>query len=366
MTAILGFSYLRLPVLIGDIMVSQNSQFAPKSIYVPSTGNISIPSDVRHQYRICDLVQKVTIVDKNLAIAWTGDLEYAKNLLTTIQDANNISPFDYKTLTTYLNNESPSLKRRDISIIGLIKDGESWRLFAHNIQCEEGDFSLYFEGGSGGKVLADELNNIQPSSLLSNATLLQNIIALGASLSATLITNEIHNHTSLKNLYGGAYEVLSINENGCTKLDNILYVHWIADYENGKFTNLKLTHLFRHLYWNDLLIIRTVNFSDGLTTDEDNYTIIPTVFNDLKIGDVDNAPIPELNAQIVSHQITFRTKNHGVNTLSRTDFSKPDVFNIIDTTLPDNKHKIEVRYSNIFVKEISDNLSKIMHQQSAS
>lgn len=362
MTAILGFSYLRLPVLIGDVMVSQKSKFAPKSTYVPSTGNIAIPSDVRYQYRICDLVQKVSIVGKNLAIAYTGDFDSARNLLTVIQDANNISPFDYKTLTTYLDNESPSLTAGKFSIIVLIKDGESWRLFARNIQqCEEGNFSPYFEGGTGGKDLAAQLNNLPSSPCLSNdATPLQNIMALGASLSGTLITHEIHHPTSLKNVYGGAYEVLSINENGCTKLDNILYVKWFADYENGKLTKLKLTHLFRYLYWNDFLIIRTVNFSGDLTTNDDSYTIIPTVFKNLETGDVDNAPTPELNAQIVSHQITFRAKNGDVYTFSRIDFSKPDVFNAIETTLSDNKHQIEVRHSNTFIKEISDALSEIV------
>ena len=191
MTAILGCSsHAGVPLLMGDVIESTAPDYAPANVYIPSVGTVDLPSNPRCQRRISGLVQKVSIIGPNLAFAWSGDVRAAKDILTTIRDANNIRLFDYASLIRHLDNESPSLKYGDVGLIGLIKDGSNWRMFARNVRrYEDQTFTAIWADGTGAKTLVTQLQNFCAESSSSGGTPIHKTIGLGAALSGTLITH---------------------------------------------------------------------------------------------------------------------------------------------------------------------------------
>lgn len=366
MTAILGCNYAGAPLLMGDVIESMAPDHAPTDVYIPSVGRVDLPSNPHCQRRISGLVQKVSIIGPNLAFAWCGDVRAAKDILTAIRDANNIRLFDYGSLTKHLDNESPSLKRGDVGLIGLIKDGANWRMFARNVRrYEDQTFTVIWAGGTGAETLKTQLQNFCAESSSSGSTPIHKAISLGTALSGMLITHEVHHLESLKALYGGAYEIATIIDGKCSKVDDLMYVQWFADMNEEDFTIRSLSHVFQYSYWNDLLIVRSVKFTNGTEArpkDDDSYTLIPPVFRKLVPDDFRLAPIPSLAAPIVSHQITFRALDSEVYTLSRIDFANDAAFKVVEKALPNAQHKIECHIHTNFIRDISSEIRRLMHR----
>lgn len=363
MTAILGCNYQGAPLLFGDVVESTLAPLATPYVYIPSIGRAAVSPNPGAHYRISGLIQKVSIIGPNLAFAWTGDVPAAKDILQRIRDANNIQPFDWSSLARLLDQDSPSLARGDIGLIGLLKDGTNWRMFARNVEHHEDTiFSLIWTGGTGAESLLGHLRNVRRESAVSrSATPIHRVIALGTMLSGALITHEVHHLDSLRSGYGGAYEIATIIGGVCDKVQDLMYVQWFAEMTKDSLSIRPPNRVFQNSYWKDLLIVRSLTLPNDLGAQErDEYTLIPPVYRELTPEDIRDAPIPPLNAPIVSHQITFRVPDGNVYTATRTDFANSAGFKVLETSLPKSKHKIEIHFADQFIAETATEIQRIM------
>jgi hypothetical protein len=116
-------------------------------------------------------------------------------------------------------------------------------------------------------------------------------------------------------------------------------------------------------YWNDLLIVRSLTLANSIGDQErDEYTLIPPVFRELTPDDIRLAPIPQLAAPIVAHQITFRGLDQNVYTVTRTDFRNSAGFKVLETSLPHSKHKIEIHFADQFITETAAEIHRLMQR----
>ena len=363
MTAILGCSFHGAPLLFGDVVESIPAAIATPYVYIPSVGRVDVPPHRDSQYRISGLVQKVSIIGPNLALAWTGNVSAAKDILQRIRDANDIQLFNWASLARLLDQDSPSLLRGDIGLIGLLKDGANWRMFARNVtHHEDTTHSLIWTGGTGAECLLAQIRNARSYSASSTGgTPIHSVIALGTSLSGALITHEVHHLDSLRSGYGGAYEIATIINGVCDKVQDVMYVQWFAEMSEDGLSIRSPNRVFQNSYWKDLLIVRSLTLPNGAQAQErDEYTLIPPVFRELTADDTRDAPIPSLAAPIVSHQITFRALDRNVYTSTRTDFANSAGFEVLETSLPNSKRKIEIHFAEQFVTETAAEIQRLM------
>jgi len=363
MTAILGCNYHGAPLLFGDVIQSIPAVFAKPYVYIPSVGRVDVSPNPNSQYHMSGLVQKVSIIGPNLAFAWTGSVSAAKNILQRIRDANNLQLFDWASLARLLDQDSPSLARGDIGLIGLLKDGTNWRMFARNVaHHEDTTFSLIWTGGTGAESLLAQIRNFREDSASSTGiTPIHSVIALGTALSGALITHKVHHLDSLRSGYGGAYEIATIINDACDKIQDVMYVQWFGEMSEDRLSIRSPNRIFQNSYWKDLLIVRSLTLANGMRDQErDEYTLIPPVFRELTPDDTRLAPIPPLAAPIVSHQITFRALDRNVYTVTRTDFANSAGFKVLETSLPNSKHKIEIHFADKFITETAAEIHRLM------
>jgi len=363
MTAILGCCYAGAPLLFGDVIesIESRAEYLPNPYpYIPSVGSVNVSPNPGSQYRISGLVQKISIIGPNLALAWCGDVKLAKDILERIRDANDIQPFDYATLTRLLDHDSPSLASGDVGLIVLLKDGMGLTMFAKNVQdFPDATFSLIWAGGTGLDSLLANLGSHRVGVHCSNPVL--SAISLGASLSGSLITHEVHHLDSLRLGYGGTYEIATLIDGVCAKVSEIMNVLWFGKINKDGFSLRLPNRIFHNSYWNDLLIVRSLTIADGLVDQQrDEYTLIPPVFRKITSDDIRLAPIPLFNSPTVAHHITFRGLDGKVRTVSKVGFGNVPGFNIVETSLPNDKHKIEIHIDDEFINRTSDEIYQLM------
>ena len=250
----------------------------------------------------------------------------------------------------------------------MIKDHSVLRMFARNVPCyEDQTFTAIWVDGTGADSLVAQLRNFHPSPSRAGSPI-HCAITLGTALSGTLITHEVHHLESLRALYGGAYEIATIINGVCTKIEDVMYVQWFANMNQRGFSFRSLSHVFRYSYWHDLLVIRSVKVVNGTVahpSEDDSYTLIPPVFRDLTLDDIRLAPVPPLMAPVVSHQITFRALDGEVYTLTRTDFWNIAGFNVVEKELSGAQHLIEFHVADDFFRETADEIRRLMPSKSS-
>ena len=236
-------------------------------------------------------------------------------------------------------------------------------MFARNVtHHEDTTHSLIWTGGTGAECLLAQIRNARSYSASSTGgTPIHSVIALGTSLSGALITHEVHHLDSLRSGYGGAYEIATIINGVCDKVQDVMYVQWFAEMSEDGLSIRSPNRVFQNSYWKDLLIVRSLTLPNGAQAQErDEYTLIPPVFRELTADDTRDAPIRSLAAPIVSHQITFRALDRNVYTSTRTDFANSAGFEVLETSLPNSKRKIEIHFAEQFVTETAAEIQRLM------
>jgi hypothetical protein len=353
MTAILGTWVGVAPVLLADIVVSTADPEYRGPAYVPSIPKTDIPKS-RSQLQICGLVQKMTVIGPHLAIAWTaGDVSLARNLLARISDHDRIEPFTYAALAQLLDTDSPSIARGDVGLIGMVRDATGLRMFGRNVPFHsEERFVGVWAGGSGAKVLAQQLRNLVGDQFtFPNASATQVAVGMAAALSSCLITHEIFHAESLRDGFGGGFELASLVEGGFAKVPDITYVLWLF----GSHGALHASRVIRYAYVRDLLVIRTATFEED-AAQVDFYTLVPPVFRELAASDY-AIPAPPLLASHVAHAFTYRNRDGGVSTFTRLDFCNTTGFDI-EESASGMEHRATLKVPYSFLKETAETLAR--------
>lgn len=262
MTLIAGFFKDECPILMGDLLISDDDK-SDKEFVFPTVGRVSKSHLSNGEYSPSKLSQKVILVSPKLAISWAGTMAYATSFIKKIVETNlHINP-SYELLSDVYNDIDG---QGNISIIGLYRDGKEMRIFDFNsrsVDSPHTGFKYFKAAGTGYGALLDLVPKLEMEVTSGNLNKLERGIATSITITAALLSTEILTFLSLKNLFGAGYELVHPLRSDLVKFKDFTYVFWKAEEEKqGLWRILPFPFLAsNYSYRQDLLIIRSVRIS---------------------------------------------------------------------------------------------------------
>jgi hypothetical protein len=228
---------------------------------------------------ISGLVQKIAVLDERLAVGWTGTKVFAKVVIDEIISAMNSPDFDISGLMEVLEKSEYGDK---VSLTGFMKSGDKVVRFGWGTETVATE--LYGEmelGGSGRKDFYDAAISLHPEEITGEANQLERAVAQTLSLTSSIMGKEMVTAGTLRNFYGGGFELASSIGGKIEKIGDITYTFFHC--VDSKKKKLKLIPVvIKFGYINDVLIIRRSEFkippdSTGniRTTQNDFYVLRP-------------------------------------------------------------------------------------------
>lgn len=236
MTVVAAFFVGNSPVLIGDAALSIG--VVVPTDFRPPTYGVGPPEKFRSKRGTVEkLVQKVIVVSRGCVIAWAGDSGMAKAAVREIRECNSRGELSRGWLVEYFRVRRTSLGETAL-IVGIVEGGKPYFecLGNHERECTVPRLGkVIFAGNRGTRRFEDLLamGIAPPISATEDLTVRD---ALGAMIAAndapcvamqvtgSLLLSECITGDSIRDHFGGAYEICYWDGSGFRKLDNIANV----------------------------------------------------------------------------------------------------------------------------------------------
>jgi len=273
MTLIAGFMKNDCPILIGDLLIS-NTKESSDELVIPTVGKISPHTFQNGIFRPSAFSQKVNLLSPKLALAWSGDLLEAKEFMGQLIGAGLHNTPSRESILEIYNDLSPN----ELSVIGLLRDGEDLILFDINaIQVNARDPSIkwFKASGTGYGRLLNINHDLHSANISGNLNKLELGISTAVRITTSLITLELETALPLQELFGAGYEILHPLGSGLAKFEDLTYYFWTVNEIEPQIWGLSLPFLaMKYSYHDDILIIRSVRLSP------DKSTNLPMIYSD--------------------------------------------------------------------------------------
>ena len=287
MTLISGFFKDGCPILIGDLLVSDEDK-SDKEFVFPTVGKVSKRDISNGNYSPSLLCQKAILISPRLAICWANKKIYAKSFISEIIKTNaHINP-SYELISAIYNDIDG---QGNISIIGIYRDGIEMRIFDFEswpVDPPYPGFSYFKAAGSGYSTLLDIIPKLGMGTPSGNLNKLEVGISTAIHFSTSLLSKEVISLLSLKDLFGVGYEIVHPLGANLAKFNNLTYVFWTAEEElPGKWKMLPFPFLtFNYSYNGDILVIRSMRTAaipkkSSCKIDSDELHAISPIHRDL-------------------------------------------------------------------------------------
>ncbi len=310
MTAVLRLKFRnKYPAMMGDLLLS--APLVSQNFYIPtrdgqlifSPGADKVPFSLR---------QKVVVIDDNLVIGWAGDAYPANDVITGLREKNESTRLTRQSFAEYFNSLDDSIKNRNTSFLGFFK--ESDQLHSFHVKCNHfstaplGDVAVI---GSGAEDVVDYVQNasILPAPPTDNVVIPAVLTMM--SISGSLLSSEIQSDYSLRNLFGGGYEIATIVGGAFQKIEDMTYLFWNA-VVTGNTVDIAYPHRsFQISYLDDVLLIRvdSMTKNGGVTI----YPVTP-IYKYVDPDDFVGLVPSSLNSKFICNYFTFRDV-HGKNVI---------------------------------------------------
>jgi hypothetical protein len=190
MTLIAGFVRYDCPILLGDLLVSDQDE-SEKEFVFPTVGKITKRDLLKGGYSPSHLCQKVVLISPMLAICWANTKIHAKSFVKSVIDANGHSNPSRELLSDIYKDIGG---QDNLSIIALYRNGvemsvldfESWP-----VDSPYSGFSYFKAAGSGYGSLLDLIPEIHQRVVSGNPNRLEKGIATAIQLGASFLSQEI-------------------------------------------------------------------------------------------------------------------------------------------------------------------------------
>ncbi len=308
MTVIASLNINSVPVLIGDILIS-NEITGNNPLTIPTIGSVSKCSLSGSGFEPVNLRQKISILGDNIAIAWAGSMVHAATVIAELNNLNKAKQFNEFTFGTHLAKMKGEGELKKISLIAYIaRDGHA-KFVPHNVQLIDTDKNglVYFAGGCSnyldGLVKAERLPAIsygQMNSLDIAASFL-------LSFNSTYLHKEIIDQENLNFLYGGGYEGVVFVGSKFTKIGDVTYVFW-GDGDGQGEKKLGLRRIIKQFYHDGILCFFVIEPTETDKMDVVNcYKIaVPPVHRYVRDEEYRNIEFPGINSTYTCHNISIK------------------------------------------------------------
>ncbi len=311
MTAIASFSLNRVPVLLGDALISGDVE-GVNSLRLPTISNIQEVFPAGAGFEPVDMKQKLSVLGTNLAVGWAGNLASAATVVNELKEVNERNPFTAYALNEYLKLMSRRGELDDVSLVAHILSEGSIRVLSHKVRKATTTFDghLIFSGSC--EDLIKDLNKASkfPNVSYGSVGALEVAITFSLGFNGTSLHQEIINQNSLLRFYGGAYETILCQNSSFAKIDDITYVFW-GDADGGSPEGLGLRRIVKQFYHGDILCLFIVGFDEVLEGDFVNtYRIaVPPVYRTVRPGELGSIIFPGLNSKHTCHSVSMKINN---------------------------------------------------------
>jgi len=341
MTIVAGFGIKNIPVILSDLLIS-GEENVDRDFRIPTIGWRTNVFPEGSGYVPIYLLQKISIINKDVAIAWAGTKIYAQNILRELKKLSEKECLSKEYLVDYFNK----LNREDKS---LINDIQFYGLVANPVGISSFWFGgCYFHSRNLGRVTLlgsgykDIYEYFQSNEELpeQNPKMNDAEYALSYSLSLTgaMLLSEIKFRGNILRYFGGGYQIVMFNDGEFQKIGDITFVFWNAK-PNGKKVNLGLIKIIKLSYDNDLMLLQVISpGGDGPTYSISNansgvYFIPPAEMTAPPDRNI-SISLPDINSIYTCHLFAHDTVGKHL-----------DVVTIIDKVVPGEERHFNIDYT---------------------
>lgn len=356
MTAVARLTINNFPVLIGDLLMS-NEELDKKVIHLPTVGPHTMVFPTGSGFTISGLRQKLTVIGDNLTVGWAGNRLAAKTIVKELIEINRSSPFTLETLFDYFDRLPKVGINDDVSFVGWTKEGARVRGFGiRSIEFSSRKFGKVGLLGSGNDDLRNYLE-AYPDLLKPEVDHPWHSFSGALLLGGFLLRIEMENLSSLRQYYGGGYEIVGIHEDGFRKLDDVTFAFWEASLIGKKVTFTLQPRILKYWYKGDVLLIRSLridrpsNDSDFIPTSK--VDVIPPIYRDIADGEI-NGVTPEMNSKILCNYFLVKLPNGISQVFCRVHYQLEKAEPLLNFT--EREGHIEVGLNDSQFSEISEKI----------
>jgi len=344
LTLIAAFTIDGIPILIGDLLISAPSITTPE-VRVPTVGDIAplFPTGLGGR-AISGLDQKLNIIGDNIAIAWAGSriqAKYALKKLIERNQQNSLTPDELSAFLSVLNSE---IGQEDLSLIGWIVDPKGGPKGFTYGSCEKYTTQSSINvavAGTGAPDFSYCLDQLRFSNLQiagGNPNALETAVTYALMLSGTLLQNEIVSLETLRNFYGGGYEIITFVQGIPTKIDDIVYIFWLLEPSSLGWNGV-LRKAIKQLYLGDNLVFRGVDFlqenqaTEPMLSFEDEMHVIHPMCSGRPLDNIQTAQIPldppPLSSRFQCNYFFVIHSTTDIKVIAKVDYSTKGMHSVI-------------------------------------
>lgn len=289
--------------MMADLLVSGRPIPGQSSI-VPTRDDLSTIFPPNSVLVPRGLRQKIAIVSDDLVVGWAGTVAVAADVIGELVHLNAASPFTMETLDRHFDGLPASVWAK-IGLVGHMVDPDG-RIAYFGRGSHEVDSKLYGRIGLLGSGEADihrfmSVFTSPPGEVDPELNRLEQAAVLALILAGGLLSIELKDDRSLKNYYGGGYEIVIREAGKFRKFDEISYIFWDATLDPvGMTASFGPRRMFRYKYQDDLLRIRSITLRpgpDGPIIDRNIQYLISPVYRDVTDDEVSNTHKISMNAK---------------------------------------------------------------------
>jgi hypothetical protein len=288
----------QVPVVVGDMLVSTPCAaglvkslptFAETAGMFPKEAE-DFPSG---------LEQKVVIIGDNLVIGWAGFVDDAKSAITHLYHVEQAGDLNFDYLDNYLRHAGERA-----GFVGFLRDGPGFHSFGYRYQFANtqnlGKLGLLGTGTTKVAARLKQFENLPLPEAIKPAgkqpTLGDRAASIAISTAGTLLLEEIATAESLRNAFGGGYEIATLQPSGFRKIDSVTYAFWRGRVVSE--TEARLSHVPIHIctygYSGDVLTIRSLSTEGGC---KHWFAHVPPLYRALAADERAGLRLPELNSK---------------------------------------------------------------------
>lgn len=224
MTVVASFTVKSHPIIVGDLMIS--NEMIPKRLAKPF--NIPTAVDVNRLIPITvwntvsGLKQKVVVINKNIALAWAGNLNDAAKIIANVNQKAAKEDLSLDKILNFLETQREEVD--DILYLtGVLTDDVKRAVARFAWRSDKGFDTKSYNNELLGEIYVDGTGkddflaiagrlhgNVRSS---STGNTLESAICLSLSMAGQLTGQQMRLGTGLTNFYGGGYELVTL-ENG--------------------------------------------------------------------------------------------------------------------------------------------------------
>lgn len=343
MTLIATIGVETYPAIFGGLVVPETSQ-AGSERTIPGTE------------------QKIVLLGDHCVVAWDGDVEVARGVVSELRALASKAPLSTDLITAYLSHLDPATKD-EFSLVGWAKESSVFHQFWYRADiAQSAMFGRISAGGSAAAAFATLASQISGGSENIGGEAQRGLDrAISSMLSATslLLQAELSSAGDLPRLADDGCEIATFVGDRFAKLGDVTFVFWKVEPVDGEVLLSGPDLIVKQDYAGESLLLHALRIRPGKAKAD------PTVVEEVKhvippfgaiVDEAEPADIswPGMDATFTCHMVVARSPNNLV-VFNQVEYSQSRTPRSIRFSF-DNNQKNPFRVNQKFCAELLQNV----------